>query len=61
MGAHPRLFLGVDIGSLSCDAALIDDASRLVASSVVPTGARNRLAIERARDEVLRSAGSTLR
>jgi predicted CoA-substrate-specific enzyme activase len=57
MGGHPMLFLGLDIGSLSCDAALIDEGSRLVASSVVPTGARNRLAIERARDEVLRSAG----
>lgn len=51
------LYLGVDVGSLSCDAALIDDEERLVAWSVVPTGARNVHAIARARKEVLDAAG----
>jgi predicted CoA-substrate-specific enzyme activase len=50
-------YLGVDVGSLSCDAVLITDEERIVAWSVVPTGARNREAIARARDEVLRAAG----
>ncbi len=53
------LFLGIDIGSLSCDAVLIDDAGEQVASSVVLTGARNREAIKRARAEVLASAGAS--
>ena len=52
------LYLGVDVGSLSCDAALVDDAERLVAWSVVPTGARNAQAIARARKEVLEAAGA---
>lgn len=50
-------FLGIDIGSLSCDAVLIDENKKVLASSVVPTGARNREAIERATNEVLRAAG----
>jgi predicted CoA-substrate-specific enzyme activase len=50
-------FLGVDIGSLSCDAVIIDDHEQTVAWSVVPTGARNMAAIERAKEEVLRKAG----
>jgi activator of 2-hydroxyglutaryl-CoA dehydratase len=35
-------YLGIDIGSLSCDAVLIDGGSDIVASTVIPTGARNR-------------------
>ena len=50
-------YLGVDIGSLSCDAVLIDERERVLADSVVPTGARNREAIERATREVLEAAG----
>ncbi|HCX90608.1 MAG: 2-hydroxyglutaryl-CoA dehydratase [Deltaproteobacteria bacterium CG_4_9_14_3_um_filter_44_9] len=49
-------YLGIDIGSLTCDAVLIDDNEKILASSVVPTGARNHEAITRATDEVLRSA-----
>ncbi len=49
-------YLGIDIGSLSCDAALIDEGGRCLASVVVPTGAVNLKAIERARAEVLTSA-----
>lgn len=50
-------YLGIDIGSLSCDAVLIDDSENIVASTVVPTGARNIEAIRRARGEVLAAAG----
>lgn len=50
-------YLGIDIGSLSCDAVLIDGGSDLVAATVVPTGARNQEAITRATDEVLQVAG----
>jgi predicted CoA-substrate-specific enzyme activase len=49
-------YLGIDIGSLSCDAVVIDDNKEILASSVVPTGARNLEAIERARSEALRGA-----
>ncbi len=52
------LYLGMDVGSLSCDAALVDDEQRLLAWSVVPTGARNAQAIARARKEVLEAAGA---
>ena len=50
-------FLGIDIGSLSCDAVLIDSDKKVVASSVVPTGARNLEAIARARSEALARVG----
>ena len=53
------LYLGIDIGSLSCDAVAVDADGKTVAWTVVPTGARNHLAIARARDEVLRKAGAT--
>jgi predicted CoA-substrate-specific enzyme activase len=50
-------FLGVDIGSLSCDAVVVDDAGIVRGHSVVPTGARNREAVARARAEALARAG----
>jgi len=50
-------YLGIDIGSLSCDAVLIDQDGKVVASTVVPTGARNTEAIERATRETLQKAG----
>ena len=44
------------------DAAVLEnDEQRIAAWSVVPTGARNREAIARARDEVLRTAGVSTR
>lgn len=46
-------FLGVDLGSLSCDAVLLDHDGTILGASVVPTGARNREAIARATQEVL--------
>ena len=50
-------YLGVDLGSLSCDAVIIGENGSVLASSVVPTGARNREAIARATSEVLAAAG----
>ncbi|MBI5249303.1 MAG: 2-hydroxyglutaryl-CoA dehydratase [Desulfomonile tiedjei] len=52
-------YLGVDLGSLSCDAVLLDHDGGVLASSVVLTGARNREAIAKATDAVLRLAGIT--
>ena len=51
------VYVGIDIGSLSCDAVVIDADARVLGSAVVLTGARNALAIERARDEALAAAG----
>ncbi|MBM4321151.1 MAG: 2-hydroxyglutaryl-CoA dehydratase, partial [Deltaproteobacteria bacterium] len=50
-------YMGIDIGSLSCDAVLIDEEERLLAWEVVPTGARNVQAIARAKEAVLAAAG----
>ncbi|MBI2890696.1 MAG: 2-hydroxyglutaryl-CoA dehydratase [Nitrospirae bacterium] len=50
-------YLGLDIGSLSCDAVVVDRDEKVRASTVVPTGARNRQAIARATEEVLAAAG----
>ncbi|MBM4354300.1 MAG: 2-hydroxyglutaryl-CoA dehydratase, partial [Deltaproteobacteria bacterium] len=33
-------YLGIDIGSLSCEAVVIDDNGCVLGQSVVPTGAR---------------------
>ncbi|MBF0450050.1 MAG: 2-hydroxyglutaryl-CoA dehydratase [Candidatus Magnetomorum sp.] len=46
-------YLGIDIGSLSCDAVLIDENRQILSTSVVPTGAKNQEAIERVRQEVM--------
>jgi predicted CoA-substrate-specific enzyme activase len=50
-------YLGIDIGSLSCDAVLIDRDENVLASSVIPTGAKNKEAIMRVTDDVLRITG----
>ena len=50
-------FLGIDIGSLSCDAVLIDENETVIAASVTPTGARNQEAIARVKEDVLRASG----
>ncbi len=49
-------YLGLDIGSLSCDAVLLDAEANTVAWTVVPTGARNIESITRAREVVLTEA-----
>jgi len=52
-------YLGIDIGSLSCDAVVIDQSGAILSATVIPTGARNREAIERAMKEVLAMGGLT--
>lgn len=54
-------YLGLDVGSLSCDAVVVDgsESERIVAWSVVPTGARNLDAIARAQREALAAADIT--
>ncbi len=49
-------YFGIDVGSLSCDAALVDEQGQVAAWSVVPTGASNRTAIDRVRRQVLAQA-----
>jgi len=49
-------YLGVDIGSLSCDAVLIDQTGEILSAAVVPTGARNQEAIAAATAQVLQEA-----
>ncbi|MBI4704156.1 MAG: 2-hydroxyglutaryl-CoA dehydratase [Deltaproteobacteria bacterium] len=46
-------FLGLDVGSSTCKAVLVDGAGAVVGASIVPTGARNLDAIARARREAL--------
>jgi (R)-2-hydroxyacyl-CoA dehydratese activating ATPase len=50
-------FLGVDVGSLSCDGALIDGECRLVASLVLPTGASGKAASETLLQKLVEAAG----
>jgi len=50
-------YLGLDLGSLSCDAVVIDESDAIKAWSVIPTGAKNLQAIERARADVSATAG----
>ncbi|MBU0994325.1 MAG: 2-hydroxyglutaryl-CoA dehydratase [Proteobacteria bacterium] len=50
-------YLGIDIGSLSCDAVIVDDAGTVLSTAVFPTGAQNHVAIERATAEVVKNAG----
>jgi len=55
---NDRIYLGVDIGSLSTDAVVVDGGGRIVGSVVRPTGARAAQAALAARDEVLAMAGA---
>ncbi len=50
-------FLGIDIGSLSCDAVLIDEQKKIVSSSVIPTGVKNIEAIENVKINVMETSG----
>ncbi len=50
-------YLGIDVGSLSCDAVIVDMDKKIVASSVVPTGANNKDAIDLVYKEVLMDSG----
>ena len=50
-------YMGIDIGSLTCDGVIIDHNQDVRAASVVPTGARNLEAIQRVTAEILTQAG----
>ena len=50
-------FLGIDIGSLSCDAVLLDENKNIVSSSVIPTGVKNIEAIALVQKSVLETSG----
>lgn len=52
------LYLGLDLGSLTCDAVLLDGEGQVVSWAVVPTGARHVEAMSRARAEALARAGA---
>jgi len=52
-----RHFAGVDIGSLTCDVVILDDARRVAASDIVLTGAGPRAATQRALGSALARAG----
>ena len=43
-----KYFAGIDIGSLTCDAVIINEEAEIVSSAIVLTGARSRNAIETA-------------
>lgn len=48
---------GVDIGSLTCDVAILDGEGQLVAHEIMLTGARSKLAIDRALTAALNELG----
>lgn len=50
-------FLGIDIGSLSCDAVLIDEEKNILSSSVIPTGVKNIESIARVKKNTLDASG----
>ena len=50
-------FAGVDVGSLTCDVVILDDAGHVAASEIVLTGARARAAAERALGSARAKAG----
>jgi len=50
-------FAGIDIGSLTCDAVIIDNSPKVISSSIVLTGARSRIAIEGAYNAAIEAAG----
>ena len=52
-----KYYLGIDVGSQTCDAVIIDESQQVMASIVVPTGARNIEAIAAARQNVLDQYG----
>jgi predicted CoA-substrate-specific enzyme activase len=55
------LFLGLDLGAVSCDAVVIDEDGSLRGFSVVPTGARHIEASKKATSEVLEKAKTTMK
>ena len=56
-GTRGTYVMGVDSGSTSTDAAIVDGEGRIVASVILPTGARASESAARAKAEVLKRAG----
>ena len=56
-GNGPVYVLGVDSGSTSTDAVVVDGGGNVVASAIVPTGAKASAGAERAISKVLEKAG----
>lgn len=54
-----RHFLGVDLGSTTAKAVVVDDAAQIVASSVVQMGSVSRRGMQAAIDAALTDAGTT--
>jgi predicted CoA-substrate-specific enzyme activase len=52
-----KYFAGIDIGSLTCDAVVINDNAEILSSAIVLTGARSRNAIESAYNRAVEQAG----
>ncbi len=50
-------YLGIDIGSLSCDAIVIDQDKNILSSSVIPTGVKNIESISLVKKNVLDVSG----
>ncbi len=53
-------YLGVDVGSLSCDAVLVDEQGQMVDWAVIPTGARNVESIAKVQRQILAKSGIPL-
>jgi len=57
MNLNMNYYAGIDIGSLTCEAVIVDGAGQVLASETVLTGARSRMASERALNRALEQAG----
>ncbi len=57
--AGQSLYVGLDIGSLSCEAVVLDEAGRMLAYEVRPTGARTRATAQEVLDAVLAQVGAS--
>ncbi|MBI2521690.1 MAG: 2-hydroxyglutaryl-CoA dehydratase [Bdellovibrio sp.] len=53
-------YLGVDVGSRTCDAVLIDENGKILSGHVLPTGARNQESALNVRDQVLANSGVSI-
>jgi predicted CoA-substrate-specific enzyme activase len=52
-------YAGIDIGSLSADTVIVDDKGKMVAYTIIPTGANSKLSGEKCFNETLEKAGIT--
>jgi predicted CoA-substrate-specific enzyme activase len=50
-------YLGIDIGSLSCDGVLLGEDGQVLATAVTPTGARNQEAVARVKEMLFARSG----